>query len=107
MQEINLRQDMLILAKKVVSRLFLNLGRQARKKTHLVCNRQYYTYRCSVKVSSLAQLLLYGVHVINRRKVILFCDSPSTFWLIKLLISNLDTNIRIIGVKHKSRYRNG
>ena len=74
-------------SKKGCIEIVLGLGTPSPKKTHLVCNRQYYTYRYPVQLSSLAHPL-YEIHVTNRRKVILFYDWLSTSWLIELFVGS-------------------
>lgn len=60
----------------------------------------YYLTRNSVKLSYIADL----VHQIcnkNGRKVIVFCDWPSTVWLVEILLMVLGFNVISIRAKHR------
>ncbi|KAF6235521.1 hypothetical protein HO173_006204 [Letharia columbiana] len=64
----------------------------------------YYLTRNSVKLSYIAEL----VHQIcnkNGRKVIVFCDWPSTAWLVEILLMVLGFNVISIRAKHRLKDR--
>lgn len=59
----------------------------------------YYLYRLSVKLSYLLGLIL-TICIKNGRKVIVFCDWPSTAWLVEVVILLLNFNVLSIRAKH-------
>ena len=64
----------------------------------------YYLTRDSTKVSYLAKLVC-DIYTQQRRKVIVFCDWPSTSWLVEVLMLVLGLNVMSIRAKHKLKER--
>ena len=49
--------------------------------------------------------LAHGIANVTRRKVVIFCDWPSTSWLVKVLMIVLGFNVISIRAKNKSQER--
>ena len=59
----------------------------------------YYLCRLFAKLSYLAGLV-YEICITNARKVIVFCDWPSTAWVVELVMLLLNFNVLSIRAKH-------
>ena len=64
----------------------------------------YYLTRNSTKLSYVVKLI-YEICTLNRRKFIVFCDWPSTSWLVELLMLVFGFNVMNIRAKHKLKER--
>ena len=66
----------------------------------------YYLTRNSTKLSYLVKLI-HDICTVHGRKVIVFCDWPSTSWLVEVLMLVLGFNVISIRAKYKLKEREG
>lgn len=61
----------------------------------------HYICRHSTKLAYVAWMV-HKIYIVNRRKVILFCDWPATSWLVEILIMLVGFNVLSIRAKHNA-----